>query len=55
MKKGFGVVTCGKCGQDTAVFWPGRKFKMPCPFCGKRMNIHRQRLRKFNVLKEGDR
>lgn len=48
---GIGFVTCGNCGKTFPVLWPGEKYKMPCPFCGKSMKIHRQRLKKFEVLK----
>lgn len=51
MKKGMGIVKCGNCGRQTAVIWPGHKYKMPCPTCKATMNIHRQRLKKFEALK----
>ncbi len=51
MKNGIGMVTCGICGKKTPVLWPGHKYKMPCPHCGKTMNIHRQRLKKFEEMK----
>lgn len=51
MKKGIGIVTCGACRKSMPVAWPGHKYKMPCFYCGKTMNIHRQRLQKFEALK----
>lgn len=51
MKKGLGIVTCGTCRRTTVVAWPGQKYKVNCPACGKVMNIHRQRLKKFKELK----
>nr|WP_325183938.1 hypothetical protein [uncultured Oscillibacter sp.] len=51
MKKGLGIVTCGNCRRTMVVAWPGYKYKVNCPTCGKIMNIHRQRLKKFEELK----
>ncbi len=53
MKKGLGIVTCGTCRRTMVVAWPGHKYKIPCPTCGMIMNIHRQRLKKFEAFKEG--
>lgn len=55
MKKGLGIVKCGKCGRSIPVVWPGHKYKMTCPTCGAIMSIHRQRLKKFQPLREGER
>lgn len=52
MKRGLGIVKCGSCGKYTIAAWPGHKYKMPCPTCGATMNIHRQRLKKFEAFKE---
>lgn len=51
MKKGLGIVTCGTCRRTMVVAWPGHKYKVSCPTCGKIMNIHRQRLKRFEELK----
>ena len=51
MKKGLGIVTCGTCRRTMVVACPGHKYKVNCPTCGKTMNIHRQRLKRFEELK----
>ena len=51
MKTGFGLVTCGVCGEINPVTWFGEKYKIPCMKCKSTMSIHRQRLRKFKPCK----
>lgn len=52
MKKGIGIVKCGVCGRTIPVAWPGHKYKMPCMYCMAMINIHRQRLKKFEAFKK---
>lgn len=52
MRQGFGMITCGHCREKIPVVWVGKKFKIPCPKCGKTQMVTNVRLKNFKALKE---
>ena len=49
----FGIAECPYCYHDNPVYWNGN-FKWRCVHCHKSFKVHRQKLKKVELVEKND-